>query len=507
MINFNISHIVIKLCSILLFISIITVSCQEEIFEDTKNDNRTCIILHLNCQDENSDTRSNKSQWQYGDTLFIAFQNNNTYTIGYGGYEPNSDTWQFLLESNLNSTNDYRQCRIYYFRNKKTISNLSNIIDIDEYTEIFADTAAFYTYDNNDEIFVRAKLTPVTWKLAFRGKPNDKFIIDENSDIHYMSGLDLQNGQFTTMSKSVSAVINEEGYSPNIYGCFFSSNVRFIVKESENSVISYYCNIDSTSLLIGENGYISLPIEDDMKNWTKTYFINSCEYIDLGLPSNLLWSSKNIGAAKPTDIGKYYAWGETCGYGEAMDGYSGGNGSATNSNYKKGVKKYDYSWTYYKWGKGPNTLYKYTHYGTSNANDDNLTSLKNSDDAAACNEGVRMPTKSEMKELIDYCYWEYVDSYEGLSVSGQIIYKPISEQDRGLKNQNLSEYNLSMPHIFIPNGGKRSGTSLVNGNNCYIWTSSRSGDHTKAAVLIDSNLSDIFRYYGCNVRSVSTKPQ
>ena len=38
------------------------------------------------------------------------------------------------------------------------------------------------------------------------------------------------------------------------------------------------------------------------------------KWIDLGLPSGLLWASTNVGAEKPEDFGLYFAWGETQGY-------------------------------------------------------------------------------------------------------------------------------------------------------------------------------------------------
>lgn len=41
------------------------------------------------------------------------------------------------------------------------------------------------------------------------------------------------------------------------------------------------------------------------------------EWIDLGLPSGILWHRMNLGATNPTDSGLYYAWGETTGYADA----------------------------------------------------------------------------------------------------------------------------------------------------------------------------------------------
>ena len=35
------------------------------------------------------------------------------------------------------------------------------------------------------------------------------------------------------------------------------------------------------------------------------------DYVDLGLPSGLLWATCNLGASAPEEVGNYYAWGET----------------------------------------------------------------------------------------------------------------------------------------------------------------------------------------------------
>ena len=37
----------------------------------------------------------------------------------------------------------------------------------------------------------------------------------------------------------------------------------------------------------------------------------SHEYVDLGLPSGLLWATCNVGADSPEDYGDYFAWAET----------------------------------------------------------------------------------------------------------------------------------------------------------------------------------------------------
>lgn len=52
----------------------------------------------------------------------------------------------------------------------------------------------------------------------------------------------------------------------------------------------------------------------DTKSFTTaahTFNANGHEYVDLGLPSGVMWATMNVGASKPEDVGDFYAWGET----------------------------------------------------------------------------------------------------------------------------------------------------------------------------------------------------
>ena len=41
------------------------------------------------------------------------------------------------------------------------------------------------------------------------------------------------------------------------------------------------------------------------------YDFNGHTFVDLGLPSGLLWADRNVGASQPAAYGDYFAWGET----------------------------------------------------------------------------------------------------------------------------------------------------------------------------------------------------
>lgn len=130
--------------------------------------------------------------------------------------------------------------------------------------------------------------------------------------------------------------------------------------------------------------------------------------IDLGL--SVKWASCNLGANKPEEAGKHYAWGEAV-------------PQANNV----------YSWSSYRWCNGSSkSLIKYctdSSYGTV----DNKKMLLPVDDAAQVNlaEGWRMPSKAEMQELIDKCAWKWTTKngtpgYEVTASNGNSIFLPVT---------------------------------------------------------------------------------
>lgn len=104
--------------------------------------------------------------------------------------------------------------------------------------------------------------------------------------------------------------------------------------------------------------------------------LNGYDYVDLGLPSGILWAVKNVGADGTYDIGKYFCWGETTGY------------------YATSLKYGGFTMATYKY----QTNSQYTKYTPS----DGLVELELADDAARANMGGdwRMPRSKDYEELI-----------------------------------------------------------------------------------------------------------
>ena len=147
--------------------------------------------------------------------------------------------------------------------------------------------------------------------------------------------------------------------------------------------------------------------------------------IDLALPSGTRWANMNVGAEKTEDYGLFFAWGETVGYGSDV---SDGRG---------------FSWGWYKWSRYDSRDYMtkytpYSYYGSGPV--DYKSELDMEDDAAYINWGGewRMPTFTEIKELIDNTTQTLV-SQNGVSgqlftskINGNSIFLPAS----GIRQDN-----------------------------------------------------------------------
>ena len=156
-----------------------------------------------------------------------------------------------------------------------------------------------------------------------------------------------------------------------------------------------------------------------------TTIASGMEFVDLGL--SVKWATCNLGATKPEEYGKYYAWADTKGY--AIDG------------------SHDFSWanTPYCINGNYNSWSKYTSGDAT---------LESSDDAVIVNLGGtwRMPTHKEWQDLYNECTWTWT------TLNGVSGYKVSSK-----KNNN---------YIFLPAAGYRSGASSdYVGSGGYYWSS------------------------------------
>lgn len=195
----------------------------------------------------------------------------------------------------------------------------------------------------------------------------------------------------------------------------------------------------------------------------------SHDYVNLGLPSGLLWATCNVGAYAPEEYGDYFAWGET-------------------------RPKDTYYWSYYQFCMGSNiTLTKYCNnsdYGY-NGFTDNQTTLLPEDDAATANwgEGWRMPTKADWEELFNNTTQTWTTQN---GVNGQLFTASCGS-------------SLFLPaagyHDFdnVGSGGGYWSSSLYTGDPGYAWDCYFHLDYC--------SMHGSARYLGLSVRAVRSMRQ
>ena len=226
--------------------------------------------------------------------------------------------------------------------------------------------------------------------------------------------LQYVDGEFEfAVTEDASANINiTEGTTASYVVLFPNATANVDLKSNTSKKVNFEGGVEANKIYykhVSDMEYKPLAWED----YEEGPNANGHEYIDLGLPSGLLWATCNVGATAPEAYGNYYAWGDV----------------KTKSSYTS------------------------SNYSTYNLE---ITDISGNAqyDAATANWGGdwRMPTKDEVNELRNNCTWTWTTQN---SVNG---------------------YNVEGPNgnsIFLPAAGYYSYQSFKDaGTRGFYWTSS-----------------------------------
>ena len=189
---------------------------------------------------------------------------------------------------------------------------------------------------------------------------------------------------------------------------------------------------------------------------------NGFEYVDLGLPSGTMWATCNVGATKPEDEGLLFQFGR-------VDGYKYGD---TNNKF---------------------VTDDITTASGKTYKENEILCL--TDDAAHVNMGGkwRMPTKNELKELLDNT------TYDVATINGVL----------GM----LFTSNINNKRLFVPFAGYwYNGSFVAAGSSAGVWSSHVHPSYVNYAYVLyclssgDAYISSFdSRSYAFSVRGVFKK--
>lgn len=237
------------------------------------------------------------------------------------------------------------------------------------------------------------------------------------------------------------------------------------VDGKDGAIIGVEWNEDSATFTLADGTTLVIPLDiAEIPEEPETPVIPDTptvgiEAVDLGL--SVKWATCNVGANSPEEYGDYFAWGETS-------------------------PKEEYTEATYKYCKAIEDAWGEVTYEYEDLGDISGTQY----DAASVNWGGswRMPTISEMQELLNDCTWEksMLNDVKGYLVTGP--------------NGNS---------IFLPAADCRSGSSYGGaGTDGRYWGSMPYGyfDSGACLILFKTDCYDLYsgnRFDGHSVRPVS----
>lgn len=229
-------------------------------------------------------------------------------------------------------------------------------------------------------------------------------------------------------------------------------------------------NTDPNDLTVSRSQVIEVIARDKSKQFTVNQLAKPLTpYVDLGLPSGLLWARGNIikngntyAIGEETDYGCYFSWGNIEGH-NADDGYDFG------------------------------TIISGPYASTPGAQvSADIASNDSAHDAALACLGTpwHLPTKEDFSEFYNYTDREWT------TINGINGWKFMKKTDHSI-------------YIFLPAAGRGYGTSIENiGANGYYWSSSWVTDTNAYNLTFTSSFissqTRALRYRGYSVRAVKS---
>ena len=289
--------------------------------------------------------------------------------------------------------------------------------------------------------------------------------------------LTLKNSTGTsTITSGLTQVTLSDGtntYTVTPTGSTFGEDVIYVAIRPVTAALSYTATDGTTNYTktatsreYAAGGFYNLGLR-----MAQSLTPAGVEAVDLGL--SVKWANMNVGAESVTDYGKYYAWG------------------ATTDNYSES-KNYQWSNTPYYTGDGS------THSWSKYTGSDSKSTLEAADDAAAVNWGGswRMPTATEMQELLDNTTRTWQSNYNSSGIAGYLF--------------TSTKTGYTDKSIFLPAAGYRDGSSLYDADGNGFWSSTHSSNASCGRSLIFySDYASMYsyrsRYYGLPVRAVQDK--
>ena len=427
---------------------------------DTQNGSKvkvSCVIpMNKNTRSEFDNLMTDGSiKWSAGtERIYLAIPNETNPQIveltAFTTVESNILLFEGEVEAGLLTEGEYE---VWYLGNSKESGN-SYITETKEGDIIksISGSIASQSGDLNDLGYWHIAMTTVTAEtegeevvLSLNGTLKNKIAIAhlDLEGITQLKGdaivgteyaLQYNNGafEFAVTPDAKANIAITEGTKASYVVLFPNATANVDIKSNTSKKVTFEGGVEANKIYykqVSDMEFYPLTLEDYEEN-----LINGHEYVDLGLPSGLLWATCNVGANTPEGYGDYYGWG-------CLNTNSNGDTYRKNINDISGNSDYDVATL--NWGSE-----------------------------------WRMPRIGEFDELLNNCTWTWitqndVDGYKVTGPNGNSIFLPACGYNNGSSflDVGVGFYWTSAP---VPYGDlEEAFMYILDGYNDYLTTGYR----------------------------------
>ena len=418
-----------------------------------------------------------KIKWSAGtERIYLMLPDENTPQIVELTATPTMQSNVLIFEGEVfDNRIDEGEYDIWYFGNSKELNSpyYDEIKDGDVITGIRGSIANQsgslddLGYCHIAKATVRSEISGNDVVLSLNGTMSNQIAIAhlDLSGVEYLKGTAIigteyemyydtekENFHFAVLEDYLSNINVDKGTSESYVVMFPNATDNVSLKSNISSKkITFADGIETNNIYckrISDETYGPLAwVDYDESQEPQEPEVGDYDYVDLGLPSNLLWATCNVGASAPEDYGNRYTWGSLIDW--SID-------------------------------KSCNTNEKLMADISGNVQYDVAT--------AVWADSWRMPTNDEMRELIDNCDWTWTTQ-------------------NGVNGYKVSAKNNSN-YIFLPCAGYAAVNNYEcdAGEHGYYWSSTGENygyyNEAKALKFDSQNRTSNFLEYRSNGFSV-----
>lgn len=259
------------------------------------------------------DSRADAEGWSDGDKLYLNFSTNNGAVSGVATYNKSIDSWSVTYSGTL-TEGAATKCEAYFFDGETSQNGTE--VTFNALTAVYADKSAYYVCKDG-AISLTATLVPQTARFRFKGTPGTEFSVSGCESYAGFSSQSLQQS-----STEVRMKIDDDGYSPYIYGFLADENNTLVVRSGD---WKYTRSVSGSDFVSGKSGWFSLPTENIYSGWeknvlNKTITVNGVTFkmikveagtFTMGATSEQTGAARDESPAHQVTLTKDYYMGET----------------------------------------------------------------------------------------------------------------------------------------------------------------------------------------------------